>query len=96
MRKSNNQSIKEVISEIFQDYKLNGKLNEVKLRIAWESLMGNAISRRTHSLTLKDGLLFIKITSAPLSEELHYAADKIKMMLNKEFGEDCIKEVKII
>ena len=95
MRKSNDQSIKEVISEILNTYKIKGKLDEVKLRNAWESLMGKAIANRTVSLTLREGILMIKINSAPLSSELHYAAEKIKTMLNKEFGEEIITEVKI-
>jgi hypothetical protein len=96
MRKSNDQSIHEIISEIFETYKLKGKLDELKLRNSWEALMGKAIANRTHALTLRDGTLFIKIVSAPLSQELHYGSEKIKQMLNKEFGEEIIKEIKII
>jgi len=96
MRKSNDQSIKEVIGEIIESYKLKGRLDEVKLRNNWESLMGKAIANRTHSIGLKDGTLTIKITSAPLGEELFYASKKIKQLLNDELGEEVIKEVKII
>ena len=95
MRKSNDQSIKEVISEIFDSYKLKGRLDEVRLRNSWEAIMGKAIANRTHAISLRDGTLSIKITSAPLSEELHYESEKIKKMLNKEFGEEIIREVRI-
>lgn len=96
MRKSNDQSIKEVIGEIFDSYKLKGRLDEVKLRNTWEMLMGKAIANRTQHVSLRDGVLTIKIISAPLSQELHYASEKIKNLLNKEFKEEIIKEVRII
>jgi len=95
MRKSNDQSVKDVIEEIFSSYKLDGRLTEIRLRNSWEALMGKAIANRTHSISLKDGILFIKVTSAPLSEELHYAGEKIIKILNKEFGKDIIKDIRI-
>jgi len=96
MRKSNDQSIKDVIAEILETNKLKGRLDEVRLRIAWEALMGKAVANRTHNISLKDGTLTIRTTSAPLSEELHYSSDKIIKVLNKEFGEEVIKSVKIV
>jgi len=96
MRKSNEQSIKDVIGEILENQKLKGRLDEVRLRIAWEALMGKAVANRTHAIGLKDGTLTLRITSAPLREELHYSSDKILQLLNKEFGENVVKSVKIV
>ena len=96
MRKSNDQPIKDVIGEILDTYKLKGKLDEVNLRNCWEKLMGKAVANRTKSISLKDGLLTIQVTSAPLSQELHFATAKIISVLNREIGEEIIREVRII
>ena len=95
MRKSNDQSIKEVIGEILETYKLKGRLDEVKLRNSWEKLMGKAVSSRTRSISLKDGMLIIQVTSAPLSQELYMGASKIISLLNREIGEEIIREIRI-
>lgn len=95
MRKSNDQSIKEVIGEILETYKLKGRLDEVKLRNSWEKLMGKAVANRTRSISLRDGLLVIQVTSAPLSQELHMGASKIISLLNREIGEEIIREIRI-
>ena len=46
MRNSNEESIKQVIEQLIDVYKLRGKLNNVKLKNSWETLMGKTISKR--------------------------------------------------
>ena len=51
---------------------------------------------RTKEIYLRDKKLFIRLTSAPLKEELFYAADKIKKMLNEQLGGEYVEEVKFL
>lgn len=95
MRKSNDQPVKDVIEEIFDKFKISQKLDEVKLRNAWDKCMGFVITSRTQVISFREGVLIIKTGSAPLSEELHYAKEKIVQMLNKEIGEEIVKEVRV-
>ncbi|HKR04432.1 MAG TPA: DUF721 domain-containing protein [Bacteroidia bacterium] len=96
MRNSNTQSIKEVIEELINAYKLRGKLNEVRLQHSWEELMGSAVNKRTKEIYLRDKKLFIRLTSAPLKEELFYSSEKIKKMLNELLEGEYIEEVKFL
>lgn len=96
MRHSNQQSIKEVIDELIETYKLRGKINEVKLVHSWEKLMGEAVAKRTESIYLRNKTLFIRLSSAPLKTELLYASEKIKKLLNEELAGEYIDEVKIL
>lgn len=95
MRKSNEESLKDVINQLLDAYKLRDKLNHVKLMHSWEKIMGEAISKRTEKIIFKDHILSIYLTSAPLKEELTYGKEKIKQMLNEELGGDFIEEVEI-
>ena len=95
MRHSNEQSLKEVIDELIDTYKLRGKLNEVRLQHSWEQLMGTAVAKRTEKIYLRNKTLVIRLTSAPLKEELLYSSEKVKKLLNEELGGEYIEEVKI-
>ena len=96
MRNNNTQSIKEVVEELINAYKLRGKINEVRLQHAWEDTMGKAVASRTKEIFLKDKKLFIRVTSAPLKEELFYSVDKIKKMLNELLEGEYIDEVRFL
>jgi len=95
MRKSNEESLKEVVEQLLDTYRLRAKLNEVKLLRSWDKIMGETISKRTDKITFKDETLFIYLNSAPLKEELIYGRDKILKLLNEELGGNYIKEVVI-
>lgn len=93
MRYTNEESIKEVINQLIETYKLREKLNQVQLLRSWETIMGPLISKRTNGLFLKNDVLHISLKSAPLKEELYYGKDKIKNLLNAELGGEYIKDV---
>lgn len=95
IRQSNEETLKEVIEQLLDTYKLRDKLNQVKLLRSWETIMGDAIAKRTEKMYLKDDVLTIYLTSAPLKEELSYGKEKIKKLLNKELAGEFIREVVI-
>lgn len=95
MRKTNEQSISEVIKQIFANPKISNKLDEVQLVNIWEELMGKTIARHTEKITLKNGKLTLKLDSAVLKEELSYSKQKVKEVLNEALGKESIKEVVI-
>jgi hypothetical protein len=93
MRKSNENSLKEVIDQLLEQYKLRDRLHEVRIRQSWETIMGQAINKRTNNIRVKDNTLLINVTSAPLREELQYQKSKILDMMNKELGGEFLKVV---
>jgi len=93
MRGNNEHSLKDAIQQLVKTYKIEGKLNEVKLINSWARLMGPMIAHRTGELSIRDKKLFVKLTSAPLREELNMARPKIISMLNAEAGAEVIVEI---
>ncbi|MEP7265501.1 MAG: DUF721 domain-containing protein [Bacteroidota bacterium] len=92
-RTSNQQSLKEVIDELIQAYRLKEGLDEVRLRNLWEQLMGNMIASKTMSINLKVDVLTIRLSSAVLRQELLYKRDEIKKALNEALETEVVKEV---
>jgi len=93
MSKYNQSSIKEAIQDLLKTYRLDGKLNEVKLLNSWEKVMGKMIANHTKDIYISKKKLFIKVDSAALRQELAYAKEKIVNMLNEEVGMEVIDGV---
>ena len=92
-KKSNEVSLKQVLKEMVETYRLQSRLNQTKIRAFWEKSMGSAILRYTKDIKLRRNKLYISIESAPLRQELSYGKEKIRRLLNEELGEDTIQEV---
>jgi hypothetical protein len=92
-RKSNEQSIKEVISDFIQSNHMKSKLTEINIINNWEKIVGVLIAKNTTKIYFYKSKLFIHIESAPLRNELNYSRSKIMEVVNKEAGEELIDEV---
>ena len=68
-------------------------MDQVSVKDAWKSLMGNGVNSYTRNVVLKGSTLYVELTSAVLREELTYGKDKIIRMINEELGREVVKEV---
>lgn len=93
MSKHNEHSLKEVIDKLLKAYKLDDKLAERRLITAWDSVMGDMISKHTKDLYIKNQQLFVSLDSSALRNELSLAKTKIVKMLNDATGQEVINEV---
>lgn len=96
MRSKNDSTIQEALSLMMDSYKLKPKLDQTKIENKWEALMGTTIAKYTKQISLRNGKLFVVLESSPLKQDLVYGKAKILKILNKELGEDIIKEVVIL
>ncbi len=85
--------LKVAIEEFLASYRLNDKLNETKVIQAWEKVVGEMVARNTSQLHIRKKVLFVKVNSAALRNELLYARQKLVQALNKEAGADVIDEI---
>jgi hypothetical protein len=92
-RKADIQPIGESIKALLQAYRLQGKLNEVQIVQSWEKIMGKPIAMKTKELYFRDHKLFVRLTSAPLKHELNMSKSKVVELLNREVGEEAVKDV---
>jgi predicted nucleic acid-binding Zn ribbon protein len=91
--KGNTNSLGEVINKLIDSYRLRDKLNEVGIHQAWATVMGHSVNKRTDSLKISSRKLFVRLTSAPLRQELTFKSSEICRALNKELGSDILEEV---
>lgn len=96
MRKTNEQSLGEVIRDLLDEYKLHDGLSETRLIAAWESVVGRMIARHTERLFIRDKVLFVKTNSPPMKQELLYSKSKIIEALNKKAGSEVINNINFL
>lgn len=94
-RSTNEQTLKDVISELFENNHMGGKLKEIQIINNWEKLVGNLIAKNTSKIYFHHGKLFLQIDSAPLRSELSYSKAKIIELVNAEAKETLIDDVVI-
>jgi uncharacterized protein YheU (UPF0270 family) len=92
-RNNDSFSITDVLKEFIQKNKLEKGLDAVDAKQAWIDLMGNGVNNYTKEVILKDGTLYVWLTSSVLREEHLYGKQKIIQMLNEELGKNVIKDV---
>ena len=92
-RLNNESSIGDVLKEIIQVNKLQSGMDQVLVKEAWSSLMGNGVNTYTKNIVLKGSTLYVELTSAVLREELSYGKDKIIKMINDELRREFITAV---
>ena len=92
-KKSNEQTLGEVIRELIETYKIGGKLNEAKMIGSWEKNVGPMIAKHTLRLWVNKRKLYVEVDSAALRNELTYTREKIRKLMNKEAGGELIDEV---
>ena len=93
LKKDNEQTLSEAIQGMVKKYYLSESLCESKLITSWENIMGKIIDKHTENLSLRRNILYVTLNSAALRQELSMAKQKIIALLNKEIGEDFIKDV---
>lgn len=92
-RLSNDSSISTILKEIITSNKLGSGIDEVDVKNAWKSLMGNGVNSYTKNIALKNNTLYVELTSSVLREELTYGKDKIIKLINDELRRDVVKNV---
>lgn len=93
MDRSNARKISDVLKEFLQENKLDKKFKERELIESWEELVGRAISRATKNIYIRNGKLFVVISSSVVRNELYMLKDEIVRKLNERIGEEIITEL---
>jgi len=95
VKKTNEILLKDAISAFLKDNNLDTKLDETRIISAWEGVVGKLISRHTNQMYIKDRILFVRVDSAALREELTYQRSKLVKKLNAAAGVEAIDDLKL-
>jgi predicted nucleic acid-binding Zn ribbon protein len=93
MRRSNTQSLSEVIRDYVKGTSIEKKLKEVDVVQSWEELLGKTIAHYTKNVTLRSKVLFVEISSSVVKNELFMMREEIRRKLNEKAGEEMVDKI---
>lgn len=93
MKSTNEQTLKEAISQLLKTYKLQDGINETKIINSWEKIVGKMITNHTENLYIKNNKLYLKLDSPALKNELSYAKTKLIKSLNDTVNQQIIEDI---
>ncbi len=85
--------MQDILKEFVDTNNLQPGLDKVDVREAWTNLMGNGVNNYTTAIELKQDVLYVKLSSSVLREELSYGSEKIIRLLNEAIGKVVIKKL---
>lgn len=93
MRRSNTQSLSEVIKEYLKATRIEQKLKEVDVVQSWEGLLGKTVAHYTRNIYIRNKVLYVDISSAVVKNELFMMREEIKRKINEKEGTEIIRTI---
>ncbi|MBQ7824231.1 MAG: DUF721 domain-containing protein [Bacteroidaceae bacterium] len=93
MKRQDAMPIGEILRNLLKTQHLDNKLDEMKLIKLWPQIMGQTIAEYTQRIYIKNGILYISLTSAVLRSELLMCREMLIKRLNEEMGTPLVKDI---
>ncbi len=93
MRRSNTQSLSEVLREYIEQNRIDRKLKEVDVVQGWETLLGKTIAHYTRNLYIRNRILYVDISSSVVKNELFLMREEICRRINENAGDHIIDRI---
>lgn len=96
MRRSNAESLGDIVRIFMRQEGLEAPYNEYKLIEAWSEVNGEGISRYTGDLFIKNQTLVVKILSPVVKNELFMRRTNLVKQLNDKVGAQVITDIRFV
>ncbi len=93
MKKSNTQSIGDVINEYLKALKLDSKIKETRILNDWDNIVGKTIAKMTSDLYIKNRVLYVHLKSSVVRNELFMIRQGIIAKINSMAEETIIDDI---
>jgi predicted nucleic acid-binding Zn ribbon protein len=92
-RNNHTAPLKEVFEELLEAYRLKDTFSEKTVIQEWEQLMGKTVASRTQHLSIRQKVLYAKISSGPLKKEMMLNKSKILQLIERKYGKGVVNDV---
>lgn len=95
MKEEHSHTFSSAFRKFLTTEKIDNRYREKLLVESWEFLMGKPIGARTSNIYIKNRVLFVQLSSAPLKQELMHQKDKVLGIIAPDFG-DLVDDIRFI
>lgn len=89
----NQNTVGELIKAFYEERKGSDYLDELKIIKGWNSVVGPFIAQYTRDLYIKEGVLFVSMSSDSLRNELSYSKTVLRKNLNDLVGRELLTDI---
>ena len=93
MKRTEPKILGDILREFFERPFVARKLAEGRLPELWADVVGAHIASLTHSIELKNGILYIGISSSVARQEIFFRRDELMTILNERSGHRIINAI---
>ena len=86
MRRTKTQRIGDILEEFFQRPYVARKIAEGKLPQFWREVVGESVANITDDIRLENNILYIKVSSSVVRNDLFYRRDQLMELINQRAG----------
>lgn len=87
------EKLAEILQKSLKRLDLAPRLVEYGVWPIWNEIVGAAIARNAQPEKIRNGTLFVKVSSATWMQELQYMKEMISQKLNQSLGRDVVKNI---
>ena len=93
MRRTEPTLVGDILREFFERPFVARKLAEGRLPDLWEEIGGAHIASLTHTFELKQGILYVGISSSVARQEIFFRRDELMTLLNTRSGHRIVNAI---
>ena len=93
MRGNNNRKVGDIIRKLMKNPKLAKKLDKLNALDAWEEIIGSPLCKYITDQKIHKGILYVKLKSAVVRNELSYKKSEFIRQINQKIGKELITDI---
>ena len=93
MKREPVKSIRELLPLFIKEMGLENGLNEARVSALWDQLLGEAVAAATRQKQLRDGKLYVKLSSSLVRSYLFTERKNILMKINEAMGKTLVTDL---
>ena len=93
MSDPNQNTVGELIKAFYEERRGPGYLDEVKIVKSWPEVVGPFIAQYTRDVAVRNGVLYVRITSDSVRSELSFSKSVLRKNLNDLVGYELLTDI---
>jgi hypothetical protein len=93
MRGNNNKILGEIIKKLMKNPKISKRLDQLDAIDVWKEIVGETIIKYITEQKVYNNILYVKLNSAVVRNELSYKRTEFISEINNKLGKKIIKDI---
>lgn len=88
------KKLSEVVLEVLKENGTSRQMLEHRAQTLWHTVMGPTVNRSTSSVRVRDGVMYVGLSSSVVRNELFHLKGRIIAAINKALGQNVITDIR--